>query len=153
MFLNLAAYFQNQPEENVVTIVLEQISTATSASFHSKEGNGMLAPRLVVDGLLQFATPALAGDYNGDDVVDAADYTVWRDSLNSNTSLTNETASLGVVDQEDYDAWKANFGAVAGSGGSAEVAGTVPEPTSVVLLLIGFIAWSSLLRRAGSRHF
>ncbi len=94
------------------------------------------------------AEAGLAGDYNGDDVVDAADYSVWRDSLNSNTPLTNETASLGVVDQEDYDAWKANFGAVAGSGGSAGVTGTVPEPTCAVLLLIGLAAWSSLMQRA-----
>ena len=28
----------------------------------------------------------------------------------------NETASPGVVDQADYDAWRANFGATSGSG-------------------------------------
>ncbi|MEX2091148.1 MAG: hypothetical protein WD971_00650 [Pirellulales bacterium] len=94
----------------------------------------------------------LAGDYNGDDVVDAADYTVWRDSLNSNTPLVNETASLGVVDQADYDAWKANFGATAAGSGSGSI-GSVPEPNCAALLLIGLAAWSSLLRRAGSRHF
>jgi hypothetical protein len=97
------------------------------------------------------AEPGLAGDYNGDDVVDAADYSVWRDSLNSNTPLTNETASLGVVDQEDYDIWKANFGAVVGSGSGS--IGSVPEPASAVLLLIGFITGCSLLRRAGLRRF
>ena len=40
----------------------------------------------------------LAGDYNNDGIVDAADYTVWRDSLESGTPLLNETASLGTVD-------------------------------------------------------
>jgi lipopolysaccharide export system protein LptA len=44
------------------------------------------------------------GDFNVDGVVDAADYTVWRDNLG-----TKYTAA-------DYDVWKANFGTVASSG-------------------------------------
>jgi hypothetical protein len=144
VFLNLAAYFQDHPEENLVTIVLEQISSAASASFYSKEGNGALAPRLVVDGLLEFATPVLAGDYNGDHVVNAADYTVWRNLLGSNTALTNETASLGTVDEADYAAWKANFGASDGGGGSV---GAVPEPSSVVVIAIVFAFMTVALRR------
>ena len=40
------------------------------------------------------ASVGLAGDYNDDGVVDAADYTVWRDNLGG-TSLLNETRQLG----------------------------------------------------------
>jgi hypothetical protein len=50
--------------------------------------------------------------------------------------LPNETASLGIVDHADYDAWKANFGATAGAGGSAPGA-SVPEPVSLLLAWIG----------------
>ena len=82
------------------------------------------------------ASVPLAGDYNDDGVVDAADYTAWRDNLGG-TSLINETASLGMVDEADYDAWKANFGAVAGAGGGASTA--LPEPNAVVLVLIGMM--------------
>ena len=65
--------------------------------------------------------PQLVGDYNGDDSVDAADYTVWRDKLGT-AVLTNEDpgASPGTVDQVDLAAWKNHFGlSTAGSGASA----------------------------------
>ena len=65
----------------------------------------------------------LAGDYNGDDVVDAADYTVWRNNLNSNEQLPNDMTP-GSVTADDYDVWKKNFGEVwparaAGSGSAS----------------------------------
>ena len=55
------------------------------------------------------APSVLAGDYNDDGSVDAADYLVWRKNLNG-TSLTNETVSMGIVDQADYDEWRRSFG-------------------------------------------
>jgi hypothetical protein len=75
----------------------------------------------------------LTGDYNGDNIVDAADYTVWRDNEGAAISLTNETVSLGTVDIEDYDAWKSNFGTIGGSGGMAVTAVAIPEPFSGIL--------------------
>ena len=58
------------------------------------------------------------GDYNGNNAVDAADYTVWRDKLGAaGSSLQNRDPAngSGVVSQADYNSWKANFG----GGGSA----------------------------------
>jgi hypothetical protein len=69
---------------------------------------------------------ALVGDYNFDGAVDAADYTVWRDSLGSTTALAADGNGNKVVDADDYDAWKQNFSAQMG-GGSADGA-QVPEP-------------------------
>lgn len=77
------------------------------------------------------------GDYNGNNVVDAADYTVWRDKLGG-TSLLNEGASLGTVDQADYTFWKNNFGNP-GSGGGSVSASAVPEPASTVWLMISAV--------------
>ena len=74
---------------------------------------------------------ALAGDYNGDHIVNTADYTMWRDHLGEAIELTNETESPGIVDEDDYNAWKDNFGADTG-GGSA---GGVPEPAGLALAL------------------
>jgi hypothetical protein len=58
------------------------------------------------------------GDYNLDSVVDAADYTVWRDTLGS--SVTPGTGADGdndgTVDQSDYDFWRARFGNVPRGG-------------------------------------
>jgi len=74
----------------------------------------------------------LPGDYNGNDVVDAADYTIWRDG----GPLQNEAVSPGVVDQEDYNFWKSHFGDVPVGGAFSGVA-AVPEPGSFVLAAFG----------------
>ena len=63
--------------------------------------------------MLFFGSPTLAGDYNGDGLVNGGDYVAWRRAMSSGGTLLNETASLGTVDQADYDAWRANFGAMA----------------------------------------
>jgi hypothetical protein len=90
----------------------------------------------------------LVGDYNGNGVVDAADYTVWRDHLGQSFTLDNESPAAttpGVVDQEDYGFWKANFGqSMPASGGglasSAPAALAIDEAVAtreVTLLLSG----------------
>ena len=67
---------------------------------------------------IEFA-PVLAGDYNDDGFVDAADYTVWREQLGrARFALPNETVTAGTVTAEDYDVWKSNFGAM-GAGRAA----------------------------------
>ena len=143
VFLNLAAYYQGLDSEDMVTIILQQVNSASAASFVSQEGDALLAPRLVVDALLTpVGPPVLAGDYNGDQVVNAADYTVWRDRLGESFALTNETASLGVVDQADYDAWQANFGATPAGSGSGGNSLAVPEPASLMLALAAGLVYT-----------
>jgi hypothetical protein len=78
------------------------------------------------------APPELPGDYNNDHVVDAADYAVWRDLLESDVTLPNETVTRGSVTAEDYEVWRDHFGASIG-GGSAG-ASAVPEPGSWLLV-------------------
>ena len=101
----------------------------------------------------------LPGDYNGDDVIDAADYTVWRDAVAAGaTDLTNDPTP-GTVDESDYAYWKAHFGETAGSGslstvGSGLVAGApVPEPAAASLLIMGLLLFAprrlSRRRRGG----
>ena len=79
--------------------------------------------------------PALFGDYNNDQRVNAADYVVWRKLLGSAVTLPNEnpTVTPNQVTPEDYTVWRNNFGA--GSGGSsASLAAAVPEPQTACLL-------------------
>jgi hypothetical protein len=85
---------------------------------------------------------SIPGDYNRDGVVNAADYTVWRDTLGSTSDLRangdNSGASAGIVDAADCEFWRARFGNVAGSdppaSGAASLA-AVPEPTVAAMLL------------------
>ena len=53
---------------------------------------------------------AFYGDYNGNGIVDAADYSVWRDTLGSTTDLRADGNGDGVVNSEDYSFWKSHFG-------------------------------------------
>jgi hypothetical protein len=57
-----------------------------------------------------FGTVAMPGDYNLDQVVDAADYVVWRNLLDSNVNLPNDTTP-GSVTALDHTVWRAHFGA------------------------------------------
>ncbi len=95
------------------------------------------------------ATPELFGDYNGDGVVDAADYVVWRNNLNENITLPGEdpTVTPGQVTIEDYAVWKDNFGNMANPGALAVSAAVVPEPTSLVTIVLGMLAAGSIATR------
>lgn len=66
----------------------------------------------------------IPGDYNGDGAVNAADYTVWRDSLGADVPIRSgaDGDGDGVIGPNDYAVWQANFGMTASS------ALAVPEP-------------------------
>ena len=80
----------------------------------------------VIDNLVVLAK--LPGDYNGNGIIDAADYVAWRKSLGT-TYLSAH-----------YNVWRANFGATAGSGADAVLNAAVPEPATLAMLLAGMLA-------------
>lgn len=81
----------------------------------------------------------LAGDYNDDGRVDAADYTVWRDNRGTNALLPNDRGIGGVIGNRHRNQWRTNYGAVLGAGAA------LPEPTSLALL--ASVAVLAALRR------
>lgn len=92
---------------------------------------------------------AVPGDYNGNNVVDAADYVVWREHLNQTFQLANEVAGQtpGTVTQEDYAAWRARFGNTSGSGAGLN-SSAVPEPATAVMLAMALaFLWGDRRRR------
>jgi hypothetical protein len=97
--------------------------------------DGMGGVDVVLVGLSSVSA-GLAGDYNGNGVVDAADYVLWR---NGPPSLQNEGASPGVVNKADYDFWRSQFGKSTGSGAQLASA-PVPEPSTRFLAVVGFLA-------------
>ena len=82
----------------------------------------------------------LPGDYNEDAVVDAADYTVWRDNFGAPAGTLPNDVDGGMIGQAQYDTWKANFGMTTGAGGGSLAHGAVPEPATVSLLLLAIAA-------------
>lgn len=95
----------------------------------------------------------LLGDYNRNGVVDAADYTLWRDSLRqTGAGLAADGDGNGVVDQQDYDIWAANFGQTA-TGAGASSSTNVPEPSSIALACLAAtgLAASSFQRQRYGR--
>jgi hypothetical protein len=97
--------------------------------------------------IIEVAAPAgIPGDYNENGVVDAADYVLWRDHLESGITLPND--STAGVAADDYDRWRANFGRSAGA--ATHIAAEVPEMSSIALLTIGG-CMPALLRRLRTR--
>ena len=81
------------------------------------DGDGAAGARIdigAVEFISEGAIHTLFGDYNRNSVVDAADYTVWRDALGQ-TGLAPysgaDGSGNGIVDADDYAVWKMDFGA------------------------------------------
>ena len=91
-------------------------------------------------------TPSVLGDYNSNNIVDAADYTVWRDHFGQAFTLPNrDTNNSGNVNAQDYTFWKGRFGATSGAG--ALSGGAVPEPATGLLALLGLCGLAWIARR------
>jgi hypothetical protein len=94
------------------------------------------------------ASAGLPGDFNGNHVVDAADYIVWRNNLGAGdeSSLNGNGNGLGGVDELDYSYWRAHFGDTnLGAGGIAS--SSVPEPTTWLLVALAGAAVCAQGRR------
>ncbi len=101
---------------------------------------------------IRYITVGLAGDYNHNGVVDAADYTVWRNTLGQvGAGLAADGNASGEIEAGDYDVWKSHFGAVSpgiGAGSGSFTGGTVPEPASGMLLLAASVVFTLRVKKS-----
>ncbi len=84
----------------------------------------------------------LTGDFNDDGRVDAADYTVWRDTAGtSGQALAADANGDQTVNEIDLSAWRQNYGATAS-------ATAIPEPAAACLatLVLAMLAPAKLAR-------
>jgi glucose/arabinose dehydrogenase len=87
----------------------------------------------------------LAGDYDGNGNVDAADYIFWRDTLGSTSQLAADGDRSGTVDAGDYSLWRQNFGLAIDMTLANTSQTSVPEPVTITyaLVLATFNLWMS----------
>jgi hypothetical protein len=94
------------------------------------------------------------GDYNRDGVVDAADYTVWRDTLGASVTAGSGADGNfdGLIDNEDYAVWRRLFGTtppgslIAGPGGVS-----VPEADAKTLGILTVLVVGAMFCRGRMR--
>ena len=66
------------------------------------------------------------------------------------TGLAADGNGNNSVDAGDYTVWKTHFGETAGSGSGASAIAPVPEPTTLVLFLVALVASFTIRRTAVS---
>jgi hypothetical protein len=102
--------------------------------------------------LEEMEVPLESGDFNGDSVVNLADYAVWRGNLGAGDGTPGSLSvgdgdanGDGLVDSQDYAIWKLQFGMVPAAAATLTSAGVaaVPEPSSTSVLLLGMWALAS----------
>lgn len=106
---------------------------------YSEAGDYLITARLTdsfgdstISAPISLRITAIAGDFNSDGTVDAADYTVWREGLG--TTYT----------EADFRLWRSNYGATSGSASSVA---PVPEPAGVLLFVFGLSTLATHRRR------
>ncbi len=147
-FLEIGGSYVIEGRPGTLTGVLADGSTFSIRLDPPGVGN----PNIHVGASVTVTLTPLAGDYNGDNIVDAADYTVWRNSLGM-TDIPRFSGADGNGDGQitvaDYEVWKLHFGNSLPSG-IASLATTVPEPANMALLvaLAALIAVGGAWRRS-----
>jgi len=115
---NLAPVQQLHVQKDIIAWA-QQLGSAATMSFIDQTFSQCDADP-ANSGVCRVVDPPMGhpGDFNGDGMVNAADYTVWRNGLGS------------IYTQADYEIWKAHFGESWPAGSSATSSVAVPEPTS-----------------------
>jgi pectate lyase len=149
VLLNLAAFFEGEQQAGLVTLIIQQTNNSSAASFVSKEGNELLAPRLVVNATLLNPPIIEDADFDGDGDVDGRDFLIWQRGFGltgqENKSFGDANGD-GDVNANDLAIWQTQY-AQPGELTASQTA--VPEPTCLIILsTLGILALSRRNRAA-----
>ena len=113
--MDLGARRQQHPQRGFDTATLGMKSgtiTVTSTSQAVQNGIGATISRSA-------SWSCCRGDYNGNGIVDAADYGLWRNAQGQSVAAGTgaDGSRNGTVDPEDYTVWRTHFGQSASGGG------------------------------------
>jgi hypothetical protein len=76
--------------------------------------------------------PELPGDYNADDIVDAADYLIWRKNVGAPAGTLPNDIDGGTIGPAQYSTWRAHFGdSLPATGAGTDSAGSLASATSL----------------------
>jgi len=135
-------------QDVVNSFVVNGVALPTGSWGGPGTGADFTASFLTGTGTVQVTTfnPILQGDYNNNGIVDAGDFTVWRDDLGltglSPFSGADGTGD-GAVTSADFDLWQNNFGRTLSDVSGGQL---VPEPNTLLVCWIG-IASLTLARK------
>jgi hypothetical protein len=137
---NAAAGWPN--DNNASSIFLANLTSnpATPSSWTLSNNNNSVAPQPVLadvvdhpggdvgsPGFVSGLTVPLEGDYNGNGVVDAADYTWWRKNDGTPTF---------------YNTWRTNFGRTSAGASGVELASVPEPPNGLTMLIASLVFWN-----------
>jgi hypothetical protein len=141
--LDVTDFVHDHPDQLVTFLITrevrydgENVDDALQAlRMASKERGTAPGPQL----LLSLSAGALPGDYDFSGTVDLADYTLWRQTVGTaNTSADGN--GNGIVDAADYAIWRSHLGdSMPGTAFGSSLPDGVPEPATVLLMLIGAV--------------
>ncbi len=119
-----------------ISLFFLQLNNEGGASWFDDVSLMRLTPNVVT----------VPGDYNNNGIVDAADYSKWRDNLGAATEASiNNNGDGGGVTASDYTYWKTRFGNTSGAG-AGSVTAAVPEPASMLLVSVAILSSMFLYR-------
>jgi GH25 family lysozyme M1 (1,4-beta-N-acetylmuramidase) len=106
-----------------------------------------------LDAMLVGYDGAIPGDFNRDNMVDMADYILWRSKNGQTVPIYSGADGNGdaKVDINDYNVWRSHYGnSQRPPSGAVSLSGeAVPEPGSILLALIALFHWAVF---RGVRH-
>jgi hypothetical protein len=122
------------------------VSTAYNALAHALDDGKAyfdIHTSAYPDGEIRGFLSYVLGDYSDNGIVDAADYVMWRKTLTiTGEGLKADSNNDNVINQDDYTAWRQNFGhfGLSSSPGSGAVStATIPEPRALTLVAFALL--------------